>query len=393
MKIVVVGGGAIGSSAAMFLRRRLPTASVTVVERDSSYTKASSALSASSIRQQFSAPCNIQLSQFGLDYLRQRRVTEAVQFREGGYLYLASTDEGAQILKENQALQTSMGADIRLLDSTASIKKAFPQMNVEDLKTGCLGVSGEGWFDGFSLLKHLREEAIKEGAIFCKGEVNQFHCRDNAVVSVTFKPSEGSAPPQTLDCDFVVNAGGPWARSVAALAGLDCPVFARRRVVYIIKTAESMTFPLVIDPSGIWFRSDCPSHYLVGFSPPEGTSDCDDLPLEAVDTDRTTFDEFVWPALAHRVPEFESLSLKSWWAGYYEVHPMDHNAIIGPHPTKLRNFLFANGFSGHGIQHSIGVGRAITELIVDGSFTSIDLSPLGYDRVLKHQPYHEKNII
>ncbi|CUG05101.1 Hypothetical protein, putative, partial [Bodo saltans] len=199
MKIVVVGGGAIGSSTAMFLRRRLPSASVTVVERDCSYAKASSALSASSIRQQFSAPCNIQLSLFGLEYLRQPRVTEAVQFREGGYLYLASTDEGTQVLKENQALQTSMGADIRFLDSAASIKKAFPHINVDDLKAGSLGVTGEGWFDGFSLLKHLREEAIKEGAIFCKGEVNKLNCHDNKVTSVSYKPSEGSdSAQQTL---------------------------------------------------------------------------------------------------------------------------------------------------------------------------------------------------
>lgn len=393
MRIVVVGGGAIGSSVAMFVRRRLPAATVTVVERDACYTKASSALSASSIRQQFSAPVNIQLSLFGLEYLRQPQVKEAVHFNEGGYLYLASTDEGAKVLETNQALQKSMGADIRYLESPAAIKERFPFINVDDLKAGSIGVTGEGWFDGFSLLCHLRQEAIKEGAIYCKGEVSAMECKDNQVTAVAYKPLCGSSEEtKTLECDVVVNAGGPWARSVAALVGLDCPVFARRRVVYVVRSAEAIVCPLVIDPSGLWFRGDSPSQFLAGTPPPEGM-DIDDLPLDNTDYDRTHFEEVVWPAMAHRVPAFDTIQMRSWWAGYYEMHPMDHNAIIGPHPTRLRNFLFANGFSGHGIQHSIGVGRAITELIADGAFQSIDLSPLQYDRILRGEPFHEKNVI
>ena len=121
-KVVIVGGGVIGSSIAYFLRLSDPTVSVTVIERDPTYARSSSALSAASIRQQFSTPLSIQMSLFGIEFLRsigERLEVDgakpSIDLHEGGYLFLA-TPAGETTLRENHALQTSLGADISLLD-------------------------------------------------------------------------------------------------------------------------------------------------------------------------------------------------------------------------------------------------------------------------------------
>jgi glycine/D-amino acid oxidase-like deaminating enzyme len=145
---------------------------------------------------------------------------------------------------------------------------------------------------------------------------------------------------------------------------------------------------LVIDASGVWFRTEGDG-FLAGWSPGEHDADPDDLPLDA---DLAQFDERLWPALAARVPAFEALRVHSAWAGYYEVHPLDHNAILGPHPA-VDNLVFANGFSGHGLQHAPAAGRGIAEWVLHGRYQSLDLGPFGFERVLQGRPFLEKSVI
>jgi glycine/D-amino acid oxidase-like deaminating enzyme len=173
------------------------------------------------------------------------------------------------------------------------------------------------------------------------------------------------------------------------MAGVDLPVFARRRTVFKLSCPTPLpTTPLVIDASGVWFRTEGDG-FLAGWSPGEHDRDPDDLPLEA---ELTLFEERLWPALAARVPAFEALRVQSAWAGYYEVHPLDHNAILGPHPQRP-NLLFANGFSGHGLQHAPAAGRGIAEQVLEGGYQTLDLSPLGFERVLRQLPFRERAII
>jgi glycine/D-amino acid oxidase-like deaminating enzyme len=88
---------------------------------------------------------------------------------------------------------------------------------------------------------------------------------------------------------------------------------------------------------------------------------------------------------------FEAIKVVTAWAGHYAYNVLDQNAIIGPHPS-LRNFFFANGFSGHGVQQAPAVGRAISEYIVYGKYVSLDLSDLGFDRILEGRAVLEKNV-
>ena len=387
-QVVIAGGGVIGSSIAYFLRLSDPTISVTVIERDPTYAKSSSALSAASIRQQFSTPLSIQMSLYGIDFLRHigdRLQVDgskpSIDLHEGGYLFLA-TPGGEATLRENHALQTSLGADIALLAPDA-LKEKFPWLNVDDLAAGTYGVSGEGWFDGYGLVQALRKKAQALGARYVAAEVTGIERDGRKVTHVQAGNGERYA------CDTLVNATGAWARRIATMMGIDIPVYARRRSIFNVSSPAKLTnSPLLIDPTGVYFRPEGRT-YITGTSP-SPDNDPDDLPLDEVDHD--LFDEVIWPTLAHRVPQFEALRVENCWSGYYEYNVFDHNAIIGHHPD-IENCIFANGFSGHGLQQGPATGRGVSELIVSGRYTTLDLSSLNWDRVLNNRPIVEKNVV
>jgi FAD-dependent oxidoreductase domain-containing protein 1 len=384
--IVIVGGGIMGSALAYWLTRLEPTASVVVVERDPTYSTASSALSAASIRQQFTTAVNIRISQASIEFLRGAGDLLAMDgakadigLTEAGYLYLA---DGASVerLRQAHAIQTRHGAEIALLSPT-ELASRFPWLETADLAAGTLGLRGEGWFDGYSLLTALARKARSQGARFVRGEVTGVELERSRVERLVL--ADGSR----LQCGRLINAAGPWARSVAALAGVELPVFGRRRTVYVIACRADVArpFPLLIDPSGFWIRPEGHT-FIAGLAPDD---DPDDAPLEP---DYDAFEARLWPALAARVPAFEAARLERAWAGYYDMNVFDHNGIVGFHP-EVANLGFLNGFSGHGMQQGPVVGRAMAELILHGRFITVDLAPLAYERIPARQPLLELNII
>ena len=389
MKVVIVGGGAVGSSTAYHLATHPRfDGEIVVVERDPTYARASSMLSASGIRQQFTAPVSIRMSQYGLDFLRAAPEALAVDgdgpalgLKEHGYLFLAS-EAGAAVLRENVAVQRGEGAAIALLDP-AALAARFPWLNTDDLALGAFGERGEGSFDGPALLMALRRRARALGVRYVAGECTGF-VRAGARVSGV-RLADGAV----LDCDAAVVAAGAWSGRVAALLDVAMPVVPRRRMVFVIACPEKLPgCPLVIDPSGIWFRADG-ARFLAGRSPGAGEPDPDEPPL---DVEEEMFTERVWPVLAARVPAFERVRITSSWAGYYEMNLFDHNGIVGRHPA-VPNVVFAAGFSGHGMQHSPATGRGVAELLADGAFTTLDLSPLGWERVIAGRKLLERNIV
>jgi glycine/D-amino acid oxidase-like deaminating enzyme len=376
--VVIVGGGAIGSAIAYFLVREPGFAGrVVVIERDPTYAQASSALSASSIRQQFSTPINIALSRFGFEFLKG---LGEVGLTERGYLFLASA-AGLADLEANHAVQCAHGAAVALL-APRELAARFPWLAVDGVAGGSLGLANEGWFDGYALLQALKRDARAHGADYRAAAVVGVDRQGDRLAAVVL--DDGSR----LAASHVVNAAGPWSARVAALAGIDLPVRARRRCVFVIDCrAPPQDCPLVIDPSGVWFRPEG-RHFICGVSP-AADRDPDDAPLEVVHTE---FDDIVWPALARRVPAFAAIKPVSAWAGYYEYNTVDQNGIVGPHPA-VANLMFATGFSGHGIQQSPAVGRAIAERIAHGRYRSLDLAPLGFERLLAGQPLRERAIV
>jgi FAD-dependent oxidoreductase domain-containing protein 1 len=387
--VVIIGGAIVGSAVATFLRRRTDwRGRVVVVERDTSFRTSSTTLSAASIRLQFSTPLNIEISRFGVELIKHLDTwlgvagepEPEVDFVEGGYLFLASAG-GLPILESNHAVQREHGVSVALL-TPMELQARFPWLNVDDLAGGSLGLADEGWFDAYALLQAFRRKARSLGVEEVAGEVVEVERDGGRATGVRL------ADGRRIEADWVVNAAGPRAAGVAAMAGLALPVSPRKRMVFHFDCRTRIASPLTIDTSGVYFRPEGPN-YIAGSSPHGEQPDPDTFDLEV---DRSWFEEVVWPAIAHRVPAFEAIRLLDAWAGHYEVNTLDHNAVIGPHPD-LPNFLFANGFSGHGLQQAPAAGRALSEWIATGDYETIDVRPLGYERIAANRPYRELNVI
>jgi len=388
--VVIVGGAIVGTAVATFLRRRPDWhGRVVVVERDPTFRTSSTTLSAASIRLQFSTPLNIEISRFGVEVIKHLDTwlgvagepEPEVDFVEGGYLFLASA-AGMPILESNHAVQREHGVNVALLTPT-ELQARFPWMNVDDVVGGSLGLSDEGWFDAYALLQAFRRKARSLGVEEVVGEVTEVEREGGRATGVRLADGRG------ITADWVVNAAGPRAAGIAAMAGLELPVSPRKRMVFHFDCRTKIAgAPLTIDTSGVYFRPEGPN-YIAGSSPHGEQPDPDTFDLEV---DRSWFETVVWPAIAHRVPAFEAVRLLDAWAGHYEVNTLDHNAVIGPHPD-LPNFLFANGFSGHGLQQAPAAGRALSEWIATGDYETINVRPLGYERVARNEPYRELNVI
>lgn len=380
--IVIVGGAALGASVAMFLKRIDPDQPVIVIERDPTYAIASSALSTSSLRQQFSTPVSIELSRFGYEFMNSDpEIASQVSFVKRGYLFLSGPNREAE-LRERSALARQYGAQIREYGQS-ELAKTFPWLKTDDLSYAAQGESGEGWFDGYCLMQYYRASARKAGVVFMHGDVVGFDTSAERVTHVWLNDGV------KLAASKVVNAAGPWSGDLAKLLGLAIPVKARRRSAFLVSCPQKVTtddtFPVLMDISGVYVR---PEHgdYILNASPsPE--DDLDNLPL---DPDFSIFEEKMWPVLAERIPVFEALRVERAWAGYYEYNTFDQNGLVGQ--FGLENFFLSTGFSGHGLMHSAGVGRGAAELLLHGKFSSIDLGSLSPDRLAADRPIVEKGV-
>jgi glycine/D-amino acid oxidase-like deaminating enzyme len=387
--VVIAGGAVMGSSTAYHLAAH-PAFSgrILVVEKDMTYQRAASALSLSSIRQQFSTSINIRVGLYGASFLHRARETLAVDgaepelsFRENGYLYLAG-EAGAAILDENHITQTAEGADIALLDRSA-LAKRFPYLNLDGVVRGAWGRKNEGWFDGYTLMQAFRSKARSLGVVYREADVVAVE-RDGARATAV-----RLASGERIACGAFVNtAGAAGATKLAALLGVDIPVRRRKRSVFVFTAKERPSpFPLIIDTTGVYVRPEGEG-YVCGVSPPES----DDPDSDDFDVVWPHFEEIVWPALATRIPAFEAIRPGRAWACHYDLNIFDHNAIVG-RLGAFENAYLAAGFSGHGIQQSPAVGRGLAELIVEGRYATLDLAPFAFERITENRPLLERNVI
>ena len=417
--MVIVGGGVVGLSSAYHLAQKLGDgAGICVLERDAQYRRASAVLSAGGIRQQFSGVENIAMSQYGIrfltDELQQLRCaadTDAepvdLQFFEGGYLFLAGSDSGLQVLHENHATQLAAGHPGVELLAPADVAARFPWMSVDGVLAGSHGTVDEGWFDPWSLISALRRKVREMGVTIddtkCVGMRSATSGAAGAVGEGGGRRVEAVElkDGRELRCGTVVNAAGAFSHEVVGMAlGSEAAadgfeVRPRRRCIFNFHCLDKSVVgcPLTIDPSGVWFRQEGNGGgFLAGVSPPE--EDDPDWPYlrPTEDVDEDLWMGHIWPTIAERVPAFEQVKVRGAWAGLYEYNVFDQNAIIGRHPG-CSNLVLANGFSGHGLQQSPATGRAVSELIADGGFTTLDLSCFGYERILEGRHMFEKNIV
>lgn len=388
--VVCIGGAVIGSAVAYFLTENPDfDGTVAVIERDMTYEFSQTSRAQNSIREQFSQPENIRMCQFGLDFLDNFHENTQVEgqapilaYRGTGYLFLAGDESHFSMLESQMEIQHAEGAMTRML-TPAQLATEFPYMDVSTVVGARMGSMREGSFDGWSLFQGLRQRAIHNGATFIADSATGIDVANGRATSVRL----GSG--RTISCGHVVNTAGPRAKEVADMVGLPLPVEPRPRTsfVFACRTPIEGNMPLTITPEGVHFRRE-QNHYTTGSKPH------DDARVEYDDWEirHEEFEEQIWPTVAKYVPAFDRISKVTSWGGQYAYNTLDQNVILGASPD-LPNFLFANGFSGHGLQQSPAVGRAISELITYGEYRTLDLTRLGYTRIAENEPFLENVVI
>lgn len=391
--VVIVGGAIMGASTAWYLTDNPDfNGSVLVVERDPTYEWCSTTHTTSCIRQQFSTDINVRISQYAADFIKNMRSymggderVPDLSIRSYGYMYLADTEAFADVLRTNQKIQQAAGAATQLMTAD-EIAASYPFYNVDDIVLGSINLVNEGYWDAGAVFEWWRRQSRERGVEYVASEVIAMtrNTTGTRVDSVTLKSGE------VISCGQVVNASGPRAARTAAMAGIDVPVEPRKRYSWIFSAEKPLDrdLPLTIDPSGIHVRENGGGTYQCG-----GHSGIDHaVEYDDFNMDHQLWESHIWPVLATRIPQFEAIKVTSEWAGHYAMNTLDHNAIMGPH-DEVENFIFLNGFSGHGLQQAPAMGRGTAEWLTYGAYRAMDLSVFHYDRIVRGQPIVETAII
>lgn len=386
--VVVIGGAVMGSSCAYWLTRLHPGLDVVVVEPDPTYARSATALSVASVRQQFSAPVNVEISRFGIGFIRDFQAqlghdvgVPSLGLKENGYLFVTGRSENAAVMAELAAMQRDHGAATEFW-TPDQIKARFPWLETGDLVAGSFGPRDEGWFDNMGLLSGFRAAARAQGVQYVKDRVTGIEVVGGRVTGVTLAGGERIA------CGAAVMAAGVRAAEVCRMAGIEVPVEPRKRTVFVIDApnARHPDAPLLID-HGFYLRPE--DKQWITATVPEEDGPCDANDFEP---DLHLFEEVIWPQLYARAPGFDAVKVVRHWVGQYDYNVLDQNAILGPHPA-LPNLHLMTGFSGHGLQQSPAVGRGVAEHLLTGHWQTLDLSELSVARVLENRPMLERAIV
>jgi FAD-dependent oxidoreductase domain-containing protein 1 len=383
--VIIVGGGIMGNSTTYHLLRADKKLRIVVVERDPTYSRASTTLSLANIRIQFSLKENVQMSQYALEFVERFDEEMAVGedkpnigFHREGNLFLVDR-EGRELAERALAGQVKLGCEV-MWWSPGEIKERYPLYSPGAYEGATFGPR-DGYVDVQAFLMGFKAKAKSLGAEYAGAEVSQVVKSSHRVTGVRL------ASGRDLRSDVVVNCAGAWAGQLASTAGVKIPVQPVKRQVFAIDTKikPEGPLPLTILPSGLYFRTETGNLILVGKSMEE-----DPVGFEFT-WDERRFTELLWPELAEFVPAFDSLKVVRGWAGLYEVNTLDSNAILGEWP-ELRGFYLVNGFSGHGLQQGPAAGRYISELIL-GAKPVLDLSIFSPQRILEKRPLSEVGIV
>jgi len=382
--VLIIGGGAVGAAVAYFVKRLDPSSEVCVVERDPTYERASTPRASGGVRRLFSLPENIELSKYSIDFfdgfaetMTGAGVQADIGLKKNGYLFIVPPSD-RDVLKRNFETQLRLGCDVRWLEPDG-LKHLFPSMNVSDLGAA-VHSPDDGWLDPHSVLMAFRNQARSIGARFLADEVVGFVRSGHSVTTARL------ASGAEIVASQFVNAAGAWAKDICALLDIDVPIEPLRRFEHYFESQDPIEpLPYLKDTQRLAFRPEGRGYSggVPSLQEPRGYN---------FDVDPAYFENVVWPALAHRFPQFERTRCTSTLPGLYDQNDFDGNVIIGPGAGGLGNFHLLAGFSGHGLMHVPGCGRAMAELLLTGRYETIDLTRFGWQRVLDGTPLFEQGI-
>jgi sarcosine oxidase subunit beta len=362
--VVIVGGGAVGASAAYHLTR-LGVTEVVLLERDE-LASGSTSKSAGGIRAQFADELNVRIALRSMDELTAFEELTGVDigFHRVGYLFLIDRPEDVDGFREALALQASLGVPSREV-SPAEAAEIAPGIVVDDLLAATFCP-----LDG-----HATPEAVVQGYAAAAGAAGATVLQGAEVVAIVVEDGRIAGVEtrhERIATDVVICAAGAWSGDVAALAGVELPVQGETRFMHYTPKDGGLPhrLPLTIDfTTGLYFHREGPGLVFGGREP--------------------TLEELAGH-VERRIPLLAELPVQASWSGYYEMSP-DHNALVGEVPAVSR-FLYATGFSGHGFQQAPAVGEHLAELVV-GRTPTLDLSPFDAGRFARGEAREEHFVV
>jgi len=352
---------------------------IVLLEREDFFGQGATGRCAGGVRYQFSTEINIKLSLASLPMLEgfKDEIGQDISYRQCGYLLIATNEKDASTFKHTVELQNKLGVQTQLL-SGDDVRKRLPLMKFNDALAGTFNQK-DGVVDPNGVVMGYINAAQKLGVkVFAGAEVLGIHVTGNEVEEV--QTSLGS-----IKTRMILNAAGPWSSQVGQMVGIQIPVVPLRRQMFTTNSLKEIPadFPFVIDfTRSLYFHREGEG-LLIGMSNQNETPGFD----QSVDED---FELKNLEAAIERMPLIEKASRASHWAGLYEVTP-DAHPIYGA--THVKGFYVCSGFSGHGFMHGPISGKLMSELILDGKFSSVDVSMLDLKRFSEGRLIQEYNVV
>lgn len=377
---IIIGGGVVGASVAYHLTER-GAKDVLILERDQQQGTGSTGKATGGIRAQFETDINIRLSLHSIEFFKNWEFDSGYEPR--GYLFFATTDEQMEYLRRNVERQKELGVSgVEIVDCN-TVAEIVPGMYCDDILGGSFGQQ-DGFIDPLAVMEGFTAAAVQRGASIRLGNnVRSINVDAGKVRSLSTDQGE-------IGCKTVVLCSGALAAELARTAGIDLPVEPTRRQIVWARAKKDLppSLPMVIDlGSGFHFRLAKNSTNEVLFAYP----DSDERPSTNTHFDNA-FVGKVYERAKQRAAFLYDTEVvhEKCRAGLYENTP-DHHAILGG--CEVAGLYFANGFSGHGVMHSPATGRALSEIILDGEATFVDVSSLSIDRFKNGRMLHETAFI
>ncbi|HUA21852.1 MAG TPA: FAD-dependent oxidoreductase [Bryobacteraceae bacterium] len=380
--VVIIGAGIVGSSIAFHLTQA-GCKDVLIIERETRQGLGSTGKSMGGVRAQFSTDVNIRMSLYSIPFFArfEEATGQPSGYKPHGYLFVATNEFHLQYLRANLARQQARGLKNARMVAPDDIRQVLPQMRSDDILGGSFCPS-DGFVDPNSVMTGFMSRAMERGATLWRGcEVTGVDIANREVTGVR-------TAMETISTRVVVNAAGPWAASVARMAGVDLPVEPLRRMLVPTEPFPGLPerLPMIIDMTNGWHFRQEGLGLLMAWAHP------DQAPGFRTDFDPAFIEQILTHA-ANRVPCFADLAVnpKRCWAGMYAMSP-DHHAILGPVPG-VKGFYLANGFSGHGVMHSPATGRILSDLILEGDTAVIDPRDLSLQRFAEGRAIEETSLL
>ncbi|HKG53791.1 MAG TPA: FAD-dependent oxidoreductase [Anaerolineales bacterium] len=376
--IVIIGGGVMGASAAYHLAKD-GMKNIVLLEKEEFFGTGATGRCAGGVRYQFSTEINVRLSLESLPMIERFKdeIGQDVDYRQCGYLLIATNEKDAATFKHNVELQNRLGVQTQLL-SGDEIRARLPLMKFEDALAGTFNQK-DGIVDPNSVVTGYVSAAQKLGVkVFPRTEVTGIRVSGNEVEAV--ETTQGMIQTRML-----LNAAGPWAGQISDMAGVQIPIVPLRRQMFTTNPLKEISedFPFVIDfGQSLYFHREGEG-LLIGMSNQN----------EKPGFDQNVDEEFEFvnlEAAIERMPLLERASRASHWAGLYEVTPDAHPIFGG---SNLKGFTICAGFSGHGFMHGPVAGKLMSEYILNGKFSTLDVSMLDLARFQEGRLIKEYNVV